>query len=59
MLGDDIGQVGWPDCGEIDVLENIGSEPGTVHGSAHGPGYSGGNPLTGTYSLPGGRLRGA
>jgi hypothetical protein len=26
-----------------------------VHGSLHGPGYSGGNPLTGSYVLPGGR----
>lgn len=54
MLGDDIGSAGWPECGELDIMENIGSEPGTVHGSAHGPGYSGGNPLTGTYTLPGG-----
>lgn len=54
MLGDDIGSAGWPNCGEIDVMENVGKEPSTVHGSAHGPGYSGGNPLTGTYSLPNG-----
>ena len=54
MLGEDIGSVGWPNCGEIDIMENIGREPGTVHGSLHGPGYSGGNPITGTYSLPGG-----
>ncbi|MGA5699588.1 ricin-type beta-trefoil lectin domain protein [Peterkaempfera bronchialis] len=55
MMGNDIGSVGWPNNGEIDVMENIGSEPGTVHGSLHGPGYSGGNPLTGGYTLPGGR----
>jgi beta-glucanase (GH16 family) len=55
MLGNDIGSVGWPNSGEIDVMENVGKEPGTVHGSLHGPGYSGGNPLTGTYTLPGGR----
>jgi beta-glucanase (GH16 family) len=54
MLGDNIGSVGWPNSGEIDVMENIGREPNTVHGSMHGPGYSGGNPLTGSYSLPGG-----
>jgi beta-glucanase (GH16 family) len=51
MLGNDIGSVGWPNSGEIDVMENVGFEPNTVHGSMHGPGYSGGNPLTGTYSL--------
>jgi beta-glucanase (GH16 family) len=54
MLGNDIGSVGWPNSGEIDVMENVGFEPNTVHGSMHGPGNSGGNPLTGTYSLPGG-----
>jgi len=43
MLGSDIGTVGWPQCGEIDVMENIGKEPAIVHGTMHGPGYSGGN----------------
>jgi beta-glucanase (GH16 family) len=53
MLGDNIGSVGWPGSGEMDVMENIGREPSTNHGSMHGPGYSGGNPLTGTYSING------
>jgi beta-glucanase (GH16 family) len=55
-LGENIGSVGWPSCGELDIMENIGSEPSTNHGSAHGPGYSGGNPLTATYALPAGRF---
>jgi beta-glucanase (GH16 family) len=55
MLGSDIDQVGWPTCGEIDIMENVGREPSVNHGSMHGPGYSGGNPLTGTYTLPGGQ----
>jgi beta-glucanase (GH16 family) len=55
MLGANIGQVPWPACGEIDIMENIGREPSTVHGSMHGPGYSGGNPLTGVYTLPTGQ----
>jgi beta-glucanase (GH16 family) len=53
-LGSNIGSVGWPNSGEIDVMENIGREPSTVHGSLHGPGYSGGSPLTGTFTLGGG-----
>lgn len=43
MLGNDIDQVSWPQCGEIDIMENIGSEPSIVHGTLHGPGYSGAN----------------
>ncbi|WP_314176348.1 glycoside hydrolase family 16 protein [Streptomyces winkii] len=54
MLGDDIGSAGWPNCGEIDVMENIGSEPSTVHGTIHGPGYSGGEGIGAGYSLPNG-----
>ncbi len=54
VLGENIDTVGWPGCGEIDIMENIGSEPGRVHGSLHGPGYSGQTPLTAIYSLPGG-----
>lgn len=38
MLGTDITSVGWPDCGEIDVMEQINGQ-GAVYGSAHGPGW--------------------
>lgn len=43
----------WPVSGEIDIVELIGSNPGTVHGTLH---Y--GDPWKNTgghYSLPGGR----
>lgn len=36
MMGDDIEHVDWPRCGEIDTMENVGKEPGIVHGSLHG-----------------------
>jgi len=52
MLGSDFERIGWPDCGEIDIMENVGFEPSKVHGSLHGPGYSGGSPLSGVYTLP-------
>ncbi|AXQ53605.1 hydrolase [Streptomyces sp. SCA2-2] len=54
MLGADFGQVGWPASGEIDIMENVGFEPSTVHGTLHGPGYSGGNGIGAGYTLPGG-----
>ena len=55
MLGDDIGSAGWPNCGEIDVMENVGNEPSTVHGTIHGPGYSGSGGIGAGYSLPDGQ----
>jgi beta-glucanase (GH16 family) len=56
MLGDDISTAGWPACGEIDIMENVGLEPATVHGTIHGPGYSGKNPLGAPYALPSGNV---
>ncbi|MEV5954022.1 family 16 glycosylhydrolase [Streptomyces sp. NPDC051987] len=55
MLGTDIGSAGWPNSGEIDVMENVGYEPSTVHGTIHGPGYSGSNGIGAAYSLPNGQ----
>jgi beta-glucanase (GH16 family) len=53
-LGANIAQVSWPACGEIDIMENVGREPGINHGTLHGPGYSGGAGLSGRYALAGG-----
>lgn len=52
MLGNNVFTDGWPASGELDVMENIGKEPGTVWGSIHGPGYSGANGVNGRYTLP-------
>lgn len=53
LLGDDISTSGWPGCGEIDVMEYRGQQTSIVHGSLHGPGYSGGSALTKSYTLTG------
>jgi beta-glucanase (GH16 family) len=50
LLGDDIGSVGWPACGEIDIMENIGRTPDSNYGTTHGPGPG---------SYPGAGLSGA
>jgi beta-glucanase (GH16 family) len=56
MLGNNISAVGWPKCGEIDIMENIGKEPGTVHGSLHGPTTTGPtSDETAPFSLPAGQ----
>ncbi|MFN0175511.1 MAG: family 16 glycosylhydrolase [Saprospiraceae bacterium] len=35
MLGSNISSIGWPSCGEIDIMEIVGHEPNTLHGTAH------------------------
>ena len=55
MLGNNISSVGWPTCGEIDIMENIGREPGTVHGSLHGPSTTGTSDASAPFSLPAGQ----
>ncbi|WP_088862635.1 glycoside hydrolase family 16 protein [Thermococcus celer] len=52
LLGANIGEVGWPQCGEIDIMEFLGHELKTVHGTIHGPGYSGSKGITKSYTLP-------
>ncbi len=42
MLGENIGTIGWPWCGEVDIMENFGTynnvnDASTNNGTAHGP----------------------
>jgi beta-glucanase (GH16 family) len=52
MLGSNIGSVGWPACGEVDILESVGKELNINHSSLHSPGRSGNTPDTGTINVP-------
>ena len=56
LLGDNINQVSWPACGEIDIMEQRGQQPAITHGSVHGPGYFGANAKTKPYGLSIGRF---
>jgi len=50
-LGASFGDVPWPACGEIDVMEHVGREPRRVFGTIHGPGYSGDAGVSGALDL--------
>jgi beta-glucanase (GH16 family) len=39
-LGSNIKQVGWPQCGEIDIMEHVGYDPDTIVGSLHTTAYN-------------------
>ncbi len=56
MLGANIDSAGWPQCGEIDVMEMRGQAPNIINGSVHGPGYSGGAAITRSFSFTGKRF---
>ena len=51
LLGGDIDTNNWPNCGEIDIMEYRGQNPTMVLGTVHGPGYSGGESISKSYSL--------
>jgi len=42
-LGSNITTVGWPECGELDIMEHLGREENKVYGTLHYLGRSGGN----------------
>ena len=59
MMGNDINSVGWPACGEVDTMENIGNatDQPICHGSLHdGPSYTNEVNWGSTFTLPGGQL---
>jgi beta-glucanase (GH16 family) len=40
MLGTNRATVGWPACGEIDIMEQVGFDPLKIHGSVHTAAYN-------------------
>ena len=39
-LGTNIREVGWPACGEIDIMEHVGFDPGRIHANVHTHAYN-------------------
>ena len=55
LLGGNVDSVGWPACGEVDILEWRGSSPSSIVSSLHGPGYPDGLAYHDHYDLPSGQ----
>lgn len=51
MLGQNIEQVGWPACGELDIMEHVGKNPGFIHSTVHNPSGYGSTPYTGIIEI--------
>jgi len=51
MLGGNHPETPWPQCGELDIMENRGSDPRTTSSAVHGPGYSGKTPFAHPFWL--------
>jgi len=45
MLGAAFPTTSWPQCGELDIMENHGSNVTSTSSAIHGPGYSGKTPF--------------
>ncbi len=58
MLGSNHDTIGWPTCGEQDIMEwRNGYGPSTTSSTVHGPGYSGGAGIGSRFTFPnGGRI---
>ena len=55
MLGNNIDSIGWPKCGEVDIMENwpaIGAAKNST--TMHGDTYNGGNGLNSVFTFPNG-----
>ena len=51
MLGSSFPTTPWPRCGELDIMENHGSDVTSISSAMHGPGYSGNTPFVHSYRL--------
>lgn len=52
MLGANFEAVGWPSCGEIDMMEHVGNDQNRIHGTLHYPDNYAGNANTNSTIIP-------
>ena len=52
MLGANFNSVGWPACGEIDIMEHVGNDPGRVQAAMHTPSSFGATENLGSIDVP-------
>lgn len=51
MLGQNIDEVGWPACGELDIMEHVGKHPNFIHSTVHNSSGYGSTPYTGKMKI--------
>jgi beta-glucanase (GH16 family) len=51
LVGSNLETLGWPQCGEIDIMELRGQKPNIINGTVHGPGYSGSESITKSFAF--------
>ncbi|MGB5318823.1 glycoside hydrolase family 16 protein, partial [Eudoraea sp.] len=51
-LGANFEDIGWPTCGEIDVMEHVGNSANTTSSALHYPGNFGGTAVYGAIPIP-------
>lgn len=51
MLGQNIDEVSWPACGELDIMEHVGKNPRFIHSTVHNKSGYGATPYTGILEI--------
>jgi len=51
MLGNNIDRAGFPQCGELDIMEHVGKNPGFIHCAVHNPSETDRNPYVGIRQI--------
>ncbi|TYP74370.1 glycoside hydrolase family 16 protein [Aquimarina intermedia] len=53
MLGANFETIGWPACGEMDIMEHVGNNQNNISSALHFPENNGGNAIVKEITVPG------